>query len=323
MLSQSASKDHPRSRGVYPKMFFTALKTPGSSPLARGLRRARRWGSRASGIIPARAGFTCPQGDNQFRGADHPRSRGVYPTSRDRICLRRGSSPLARGLHPDCEGPGYGDGIIPARAGFTASSRSRRAAFTDHPRSRGVYSRPLACCFLIAGSSPLARGLLTITTDEVPNDRIIPARAGFTRPAPAGSSACWDHPRSRGVYERRTGMSTGLAGSSPLARGLRVRVRGPVQGRGIIPARAGFTARKPARAGPAGDHPRSRGVYSSAPSAAGGSGGSSPLARGLRSAHARSSRLPRIIPARAGFTRVKSLWAASLRGSSPLARGLL
>ena len=50
--------DHPRSRGVYPKVRNAAPMTSGSSPLARGLRHPRVLGCGDLGIIPARAGFT-------------------------------------------------------------------------------------------------------------------------------------------------------------------------------------------------------------------------------------------------------------------------
>ena len=51
-----------------------------------------------------------------------------------------------------------------------------------------------------------------------------------------------------------------------------------------------------------GDHPRSRGVYVMASSRIVSSRGSSPLARGLLRPIVKAQILPRIIPARAGFT---------------------
>ena len=50
--------DHPRSRGVYPRLRTTPHVPYGSSPLARGLRRPADRRRRRQGIIPARAGFT-------------------------------------------------------------------------------------------------------------------------------------------------------------------------------------------------------------------------------------------------------------------------
>ena len=132
-----------------------------------------------------------------------------------------------------------------------------------------------------------------------------------------------DHPRSRGVYEKSYTSVYDRLGSSPLARGLLIDPRHRQSHGGIIPARAGFTARVAARPSttwgssplarglrlldgrPGGrrrDHPRSRGVYEMIMNEKYKASGSSPLARGLRS---RSTPPPRgigIIPARAGFT---------------------
>ena len=132
------------------------------------------------------------------------------------------------------------------------------------------------------------------------------------------------------------------SGSSPLARGL---LGAPLvlrQGVGIIPARAGFTVRhRGARQG-RWDHPRSRGVYSQPDDKGTNAWGSSPLARGLRVSTKDILAGGRIIPARAGFTRLRGAITEQVRdhprsrgvylagggsiaeraGSSPLARGL-
>ena len=50
----------------------------------------------------------------------------------------------------------------------------------DHPRSRGVYISDLPYGDPHDGSSPLARGLLGLIGGDILNERIIPARAGFT-----------------------------------------------------------------------------------------------------------------------------------------------
>ena len=193
----------------------------GSSPLARGLRAQGHRVAGDDGIIPARAGFTRPC------------------TATPAPC--GGSSPLARGLpineipHPT------GAGIIPARAGFTCPTPLRKGFVWDHPRSRGVYSRPRSESFLYWGSSPLARGLPTRIWMRGLAARIIPARAGFTSPVRASPSICADHPRSRGVYRRCRRPARTPGGSSPLARGLPVTPADHGRAQGIIPARAGFT----------------------------------------------------------------------------------
>ena len=173
-------------------------------------------------------------------------------------------------------------GIIPARAGFTVrSSRSGRAAW-DHPRSRGVYIL-LSCGWASRqGSSPLARGLPRRGLPNRGLPRIIPARAGFTPNQPSRANPDGDHPRSRGVYRLHDVLVAIVNGSSPLARGLRDWA-GPLSGgRGIIPARAGFTVSGDLPAHVLRDHPRSRGVYDGGFRRGDVVLGSSPLARGLR-----------------------------------------
>ena len=92
----------------------------------------------------------------------------------------RGSSPLARGLLPRLPLDIDADRIIPARAGFTASSGTGRTQAPDHPRSRGVYSGCALDVHRMPGSSPLARGLLVVLAAVLDMSGIIPARAGFT-----------------------------------------------------------------------------------------------------------------------------------------------
>ena len=223
-LLRGRTRDHPRSRGVYPDTDMWAAIADGSSPLARGLLREWLLRRRRARIIPARAGFTHgPEETLQPRG-DHPRSRGVYPAYYLRDVCQPGSSPLARGLPKRGVVKDLFMGIIPARAGFTKCALTLKFCVGDHPRSRGVYRRTPHRAGERDGSSPLARGLQLLQRGESQSRRIIPARAGFTV-----------------FFSIALGP---IGGSSPLARGL---LRRGVRGRlclRIIPARAGFTGRR-------------------------------------------------------------------------------
>ena len=296
-------RDHPRSRGVYLEHLVHYFFSPGSSPLARGLLSSYPQLLLAPGIIPARAGFTSCRTWRRSTRRDHPRSRGVYGRRTGARCPSTGSSPLARGLRRHGEPDHHRPWIIPARAGFTRRSVSPTSVTRDHPRSRGVYATSAAVRTCSPGSSPLARGLPSLTTPAGVMSGIIPARAGFT----AGNRSCrvvrWDHPRSRGVYLWQLASISEPTGSSPLARGLPT-----------IPHSFYDFQR---------DHPRSRGVYGDAVMRPGPSLGSSPLARGLPENGGEQSVKRRIIPARAGFTQRKAHLSDKERGSSPLARGLL
>ena len=273
---------------------------------------------------------------------DHPRSRGVYPGSAFAVSDTAGSSPLARGLLAYAQELKIEHGIIPARAGFTASTVASVAIMQDHPRSRGVYAASSYICIKLSGSSPLARGLLTTPEVKANIGGIIPARAGFTHSPGTSRRSRRDHPRSRGVYRRLRRIRRLRTGSSPLARGLReIYLRQSGRER-IIPARAGFTPGHPTGCRPTSDHPRSRGVYVPVTVSWSVLIGSSPLARGLRADDGAQNAPVGIIPARAGFTpagrlrppcrpdhpRSRGVYSrVSSRsflvcGSSPLARGL-
>ena len=219
---QVAHPDHPRSRGVYGPWTRPQSTCSGSSPLARGLPTFVDGGDIWDGIIPARAGFT-GSGIRRLwrrRWIIPARAGFTYFPVTD-VRWTSGSSPLARGLQFGGAQRRGGQGIIPARAGFTDGSACIEAFQRDHPRSRGVYVRAWRMCSSVTGSSPLARGLHRRQWVSIMGARIIPARAGFTPPDRRRRGRLGDHPRSRGVY----GLFIGLY----------------VSPRRIIPARAGFT----------------------------------------------------------------------------------
>ena len=193
-----------------------------------------------------------------------------------------GSSPLARGLRDQ-------------------TGQEVRVT-KDHPRSRGVYSAESMAEKVSLGSSPLARGLLDTPLHRQEPVRIIPARAGFTERSTCMITRLADHPRSRGVYLHHWEVISASLGSSPLARGLPDARHVRFLGRGIIPARAGFTTGRGSMAVSRSDHPRSRGVYADIAHEFPEYEGSSPLARGLHSGGCPKHPGLRIIPARAGFT---------------------
>ena len=234
------------------------------------------------------------------------------------------------------------EGIIPARAGFTALPEEGDSARQDHPRSRGVYGAWTSCHRYAAGSSPLARGLPRRRQQHGGRAGIIPARAGFTPSSSWSRAAVRDHPRSRGVYAMmdaairdRTRIIPARAGFTASARRARVGASDHPRSRGVYRrSRPGVLADR--------DHPRSRGVYNSRSFPYRTVVGSSPLARGLPVARRPRSPAGGIIPARAGFTgghhdpgpeaqdhprsrgvyQVGRQGGAMKGGSSPLARGL-
>ncbi len=260
--SSSGSTVHPRSRGEHPIVSVTEEGHNGSSPLARG---TRLWGAHAIAIerfIPARAGNTCLHLPGRTLPPVHPRSRGEHRLS------------LAHCRHSRR--------FIPARAGNTISPDSAGGSSPVHPRSRGEHQMKAYFHTILSGSSPLARGTLSGYFVVMPPPRFIPARAGNTHGPREPEDDAPVHPRSRGEHVGRRGVR-------------------PSGGR-FIPARAGNTL--PGFDVPADlpVHPRSRGEHLARKQVVIRVSGSSPLARGTRSAHERGDRRGRFIPARAGNT---------------------
>mgnify|MGYP000890263657 CR=1 FL=1 len=109
-------------------------------------------------------------------------------------------------------------------------------------------------------------------------------------------------------------------GSSPLTRGARRCAGSASVGSRLIPAHAGSTIR--ATGGPfrSGAHPRSRGEHGSSTVEQVRADGSSPLTRGARRPSRWGRCCPRLIPAHAGSTTRRSIYA-SLRGAHPRSRG--
>ena len=254
-----------------------------------------------------------------------------------------GSSPLARGKRPDRRRDPHGVRIIPACAGETASGVMRTPRQADHPRLRGGNSSHWRTRHPSAGSSPLARGKHPAHPGRRPRPGIIPACAGETVAVGCPVNPHGDHPRLRGGNITTAVQAIGAIGSSPLARGKRPH-RGPTAPLSrIIPACAGETGGGQVAGNWPRDHPRLRGGNRIITAARYSNSGSSPLARGKRTADARGRDPQRIIPACAGETprgqglvghgrdhpRLRggnprrSCMSGSVRGSSPLARGKL
>ena len=152
------------------------------------------------------------------------------------------------------------------------------------------------------GSSPLARGALVRSRDDVAQNRFIPARAGSTL-RPATRQRCNPvHPRSRGEHPDREPREEKHCGSSPLARGAQVLLAQSNLFCRFIPARAGSTGEQPAHEAAPPVHPRSRGEHGVVVVGAQFVGGSSPLARGALDQQGLQGVGARFIPARAGST---------------------
>ena len=156
-----------------------------------------------------------------------------------------GSSPLARGTRGGKRYWILRRGLIPARAGNTEEHEYPNDSFWAHPRSRGEHRVVVIAEPNDSGSSPLARGTLSVGERHVRFAGLIPARAGNTGGFVMSAAGLWAHPRSRGEHAAGTVMPKACVGSSPLARGTPCLVSFRFVCCGLIPARAGNTAAEP------------------------------------------------------------------------------
>ena len=170
------------------------------------------------------------------------------------------------------------------------------------------------------GSSPRARGTRHRGHGAVGVVGIIPACAGNTRALRGEASRRRDHPRVRGEHVGAGERHSSQGGSSPRARGTRLRLRRLSRPRGIIPACAGNTASWTSTSTRCWDHPRVRGEHRRFAVETWLDTGSSPRARGTRLCPICFPMCWRIIPACAGNTRRVTTTRVSAR-DHPRVRG--
>ena len=192
--------------------------------------------------------------------------------------------------------------IIPADAGSTPSPWPGPAPPPDHPRGCGEHCYSPANGLKPPGSSPRMRGAQSPQWEPPDRRGIIPADAGSTRLACAGSRSSRDHPRGCGEHRLSDLMTVREGGSSPRMRGaLPVDVK-PHDHAGIIPADAGSTGLWVPWSGTARDHPRGCGEHKRQGNRSGMRGGSSPRMRGALDLLVDLGPRTGIIPADAGST---------------------
>ncbi len=94
--------------------------------------------------------------------AVHPRGHGEHPKNKRRKNGSNGSSPWARGTLTNSLNPRTASRFIPVGTGNTYSGATFDATSTVHPRGHGEHARLLHHGISCGGSSPWARGTLSI-----------------------------------------------------------------------------------------------------------------------------------------------------------------
>ena len=151
----------------------------------------------------------------------HPRACGENSIHPDRIGDTMGSSPRVRGKPIHVTELTLCRGLIPARAGKTASTPIPSSPPTAHPRACGENIEPKTMPNHTLGSSPRVRGKRVDLLPPLAGVRLIPARAGKTAAARCTRACARAHPRACGENLAGQIFYHVDKGSSPRVRGKR------------------------------------------------------------------------------------------------------
>ena len=277
----SMTPAHPRASGELILEQEVTIPNLGSSPRERGAHLLDRGGDALRRLIPARAASTERACVPSGCGRAHPRASGEHRVSDIPTDIGWGSSPRERGARA-ARGRAGAPGLIPARAGSTASPAWTRRTRPAHPRASGEHAGVAYDPAQGGGSSPRERGAPPFAVVVPTLHGLIPAGAGSTVPrAPSGDRA-WAHPRASGEHSPIRMPSVAARGSSPRERG------SPTGSSGTTPV---------LRA-----HPRASGEHESSSDVISQQGGSSPRERGAHPGQGTARLGLGLIPARAGST---------------------
>ena len=279
-----------------------SVAASGSSPRGRGKLALSARQLYAQRLIPARAGKTGSGGGSTRRSTAHPRAGGENDQGAPDHGWPVGSSPRGRGKPGSAMRPVMVAGLIPARAGKTRRRLCLRLSPRAHPRAGGENGGVVEAGAGGGGSSPRGRGKPSRIPVMAVSCRLIPARAGKTRPCSSSTRARRAHPRAGGENLLFGAKSGPQRGSSPRGRGKPTHPQTEIASHGLIPARAGKTEAGARAFADEGAHPRAGGENGMKGASSLAPVGSSPRGRGKRNRGGGGCHRNRLIPARAGKT---------------------
>ena len=235
---------HPRAGGENLQDIFDLVSAAGSSPRGRGKLDGRERVGLTVRLIPARAGKTKQATKREPPSRAHPRAGGENAPGVQAGTPQAGSSPRGRGKQSTGRAPSNRRGLIPARAGKTATNCQTPTRGQAHPRAGGENFARYSRRYSPLGSSPRGRGKHRDAHPRRRQDGLIPARAGKTPTWSTPTVACWAHPRAGGENSIPAKFSVSANGSSPRGRGKHTLSHGLPRIPRLIPARAGKTDRR-------------------------------------------------------------------------------
>ena len=179
-------------------------------------------------------------------------------------CPPDGSSPRMRGTRQRHQNDLKGRRFIPAYAGNTFLCARNRLSISVHPRVCGEHGQLERGHDTGDGSSPRMRGTRDLLDSHLRDLRFIPAYAGNTERRSAIAPHRPVHPRVCGEHPVPALSERDMVGSSPRMRGTRFDDSVGAINLRFIPAYAGNTPERAARALFPSVHPRVCGEHVSA-----------------------------------------------------------
>ena len=191
-----------------------------------------------------------------------------------------GSSPWARGTLHIRPGHNRFRRFIPVVTGNTKLFVKVIEHGAVHPRGHGEHINNILTVHPLAGSSPWARGTLTLTAVGKTGSRFIPVGTGNTPIFAMRSQYSSVHPRGHGEHQYLRYVLNIHAGSSPWARGTRYHHAGYYAQHRFIPVGTGNTNTHSLQQFAGAVHPRGHGEHKTFVYVCHWFPGSSPWARG-------------------------------------------
>ncbi len=201
----------------------------------QGTREGSAYGCGCGGLIPARAGHSLELRHSFCRPRAHPcacRALLKIPAGATHL---GGSSLRVQGTHKVMPFDPEGHGLIPARAGHSPRGSLDNGAELPHPCACRALSRVGLPMLVTAGSSLRVQGTQARVSQY------------------QGTQGA--HPCACRALNRTTLLAMGATGSSLRVQGTLTHMKHLPPFRGLIPARAGHSRRRPERRTRTGAHP--------------------------------------------------------------------
>ncbi len=308
-VRRSHSECPPRASGGQPDGVPKWEVQVVSSPRERGSADRHRPRHRGGKVLPARAGVSRWPTRSRSSRSGPPRASGGQPPLRLKIHDRPWSSPRERGSAGARTARAREGCVLPARAGVSRSASGTSSAPTGPPRASGGQPAARAAARVPVASSPRERGSAVPSPPSTRGGRVLPARAGVSRPTPRRTPTSSSPPRASGGQPQSPGPLRRILRSSPRERGSAGDNTTSAGHKEVLPARAGVSRLELHELGGQEGPPRASGGQPPGTAQQIAGGASSPRERGSAAALRHLPALQIVLPARAGVSR--RLWRAT------------